>query len=245
MNFWEKYQWTVVGLTGTVVVHVIVILLLSSLTIPETVVVNEVVMDFSQFETEDPEIEDEQITELDENGQPLTNVAADVNASATQYSSRLNEGQLNEEVADMISDLEKQYESEANYSAETQSEIEKRKAEEKAKHNLYDKNADDVDAVQSSKGISASANWSLNDRKNYDLPTPSYVCRIEGEVRINVKVNNQGKVISATIVEGKTNTKNDCLRENALKYARRAHFNDDYDASAAQKGWIHFKYSRQ
>ncbi|MFT7614143.1 MAG: TonB family protein [Parvicellaceae bacterium] len=243
MNFWDKYQWTVVGLVGTVAVHLIVILLLNFSRMPETLVVDEIVMDFTELDfSEDEEVPTDQV---DENGQPLTNVAANVNES-TQTSSRLNEAQLNKEVDDYTAELLKQYESGATMSVDALTAIEKRKIEaQNVKNNLFDKNADDVDAVSGADGISATASYSLRERKDYDLPAPSYVCMAEGEVRVNIKVNNQGKVISATIVESKTTTRNMCLKENALKYARRAQFNDDYNAAAAQKGWIHFKYSKQ
>lgn len=243
MNFWGKYQWTVVGVVGTVAIHVILLIVLNLKSIPETTVVEEITMEFT---TElDFSEDDVQPDAVDENGQPLTNVAANVNES-TQKSSRLNEAQLNKEVNDYTAELLKQYESGATMSADALAEIKKRKEDEKnVKNNLFDENAKDVDAVSGADGISATASYSLRDRKDYDLPAPSYVCRAEGEVRVNIKVNNQGKVISATIVESKTTTRNTCLKENALKYARRAQFNDDYDAAAAQKGWIHFRYSKQ
>jgi len=244
MNFWIKYQWTVVGILGTIVIHLILLLFLNFKTLPEVVVTNEVLMDFSESSGSMPEDRPKEQENIDENGRPLTNVAADVN-SETQHSSYLNRNRLNNEVDEMIQDLENEYKDEATRSAEALEVLEKERKERQTKNNLFDENEKDVEAVQGDRGIRASAKWSLSNRKNYDLPAPSYVCKGEGEVRVSIKVNKQGEVTSANIVETETSTNNECLREKALSYAKQARFNDDYSASSTQKGWIHFSYSKQ
>ena len=44
---------------------------------------------------------------------------------------------------------------------------------------------------------------------------------------IKIKVNQKGNVVTTDIDEQKTNTKNDCLRNEALKYAKRWRFNQN------------------
>ena len=244
MNFWIKYQWTVVGITGTIVIHLILLLFLNFKTLPEVAVTNEVLMDFSESSETIPEEQPKNLEKTDEYGRPITNVAADVN-SETQRSSDMNRNRLNNEVDEMIKDLENEYKNEATRTAEALENLENERKERLTKNNLFDENADDVEAVQGEKGIRASAKWSLSDRKNFDLPAPSYVCRGEGEVHVSIKVNKNGEVTSVNIVEAKTNTNDECLRGKALSYAKRARFNDDYSAASAQKGWIHFSYSKQ
>ena len=243
MNFWNKYQWTVVGIAGTIVIHLILLLFLNFKTLPEVVATNEVLIDFA--EEIKPTTDDlQEVQEAGEDGRPLTNVAADVN-SETQMSSRLDKEKLSGEVDKLVQELESQYRNEATRSQEALEKLEKQREERQNKNSLYDESAEDVEAVHGKKGVRASAEWSLSKRKNFDLPAPSYVCKGQGEVHISIKVNNQGEVTAANIVESQTNTSLACLREQALAYAKRARFNDDYSASNSQKGWIHFTYSKQ
>ena len=243
MNFWNKYQWTVVGIAGTIVIHLILLLFLNFKTLPEVVATNEVLIDFA--EEIKPTTDDlQEVQEAGEDGRPLTNVAADVNTE-TQMSSRIDKEKLSGEVDKLVQELESQYRNEATRSQEALEKLEKQREERQNKNSLYDESAEDVEAVQGKKGVRASAEWSLSKRKNFDLPAPSYVCKGQGEVHISIKVNNQGEVTAANIVESQTNTSLACLREQALAYAKRARFNDDYSVSNSQKGWIHFTYSKQ
>ena len=131
MNFWIKYQWTVVGITGTIVIHLILLLFLNFKTLPEVAVTNEVLMDFSESSETIPEEQPKNLEKTDEYGRPITNVAADVN-SETQRSSDLNRNRLNNEVDEMIKDLENEYKNEATRTAEA---LEKAIVDYKAKFN--------------------------------------------------------------------------------------------------------------
>lgn len=244
MSFWSKYQWTVVGVAGTLVIHLIVMLFLSFKSMPKVVVVNEVMIDFSQETATEIERPEKELVGKTQPSKPLTNVAADVN-SDTKYSKRINKSELSEEVDKMVSDLESQYELEANKTETALDELEKKRQERQAKRILHDRESPDEEAEQGAAELNATAEWFLEERKNYRLPLPSYVCKGEGLVRINVKVNRQGEVISAIIDENRTNTKNECLRKNAIEYTLRAQFNDDFSAVLIQKGWIQFLYARQ
>lgn len=243
MNFWSKYQWVIVGVLGTLVIHLIVMLFISYKSLQRVAVVNTVVIDFS--EEIDPTLEKPKNEPVeDQSGNPLTNVAADVN-SETQYSNKLNKNELAKEVDKMVSDLESQYELEATKTKKALKELDDQRREREEKNMLYDAKSKNVDASVGTDGLNATAEWSLKGRKNYSLPLPSYVCKAMGRVRINIKVNRQGEVISATVDENRTNTDNNCLRENAMVYALRSHFNDDFSAVSNQKGWIEFSYARQ
>ena len=100
MNFWNKYQWTVVGIAGTIVIHLILLLFLNFKTLPEVVATNEVLIDFA--EEIKPTTDDlQEVQEAGEDGRPLTNVAADVN-SETQMSSRIDKEKLSGEVDKLV-----------------------------------------------------------------------------------------------------------------------------------------------
>ncbi len=233
------------GIAGTILIHVVALILLKCSELPESTVVNRVMIDFAEEEIppEEQNQNDQQEQLLDENGQPLENVAANMNAE-TQKSSRLDRGNLDEEVDREIRELEKQWENDANLSDEARRKLEENREKRNQNKELYDENAEDVDAERG-KGGNVAVGWSLEGRKNYDLPKPSYVCKASGEVHVLIKVNQHGEVTWTSIDESQTNTNNECLRDNAIKYAKRARFNDDYSPTATSKGWIHFKYARQ
>ncbi len=88
----------------------------------------------------------------------------------------------------------------------------------------------------------STINYFLKNRYNDKLPNPIYTCISGGLVYINIKVNQQGKVVDASYNRSKSNTSNECLVETALKYARRAKFNSDFKAKEIQKGYITYDF---
>ncbi len=93
--------------------------------------------------------------------------------------------------------------------------------------------------------VFATASYSLKNRYDLDLPVPSYICRKEGVVLLDIKVNQKGDVKSVSINNSGTNTSNECLLNEALNYAKKARFNQDFNASSSQSGTIKFVFSRQ
>lgn len=65
--------------------------------------------------------------------------------------------------------------------------------------------------------------WSLIGRNIKSLPKPSTQFNQEGKVVVNIQVNSEGKVISATIGEG-TNVSDYQTKQVALEAARKAEF---------------------
>lgn len=57
-----------------------------------------------------------------------------------------------------------------------------------------------------------------------DLPNPIYTCDASGMVVINIVVNDLGQVIEADFNASASKTKNNCLINNALQYAKNALF---------------------
>lgn len=68
--------------------------------------------------------------------------------------------------------------------------------------------------------------YALTDRTlRGDLPNPIFTCEEEGKVVVRINVNEEGKVIAATVDPQLSTTTNGCLIDNALAYARQARFN--------------------
>ena len=57
-----------------------------------------------------------------------------------------------------------------------------------------------------------------------NIPNPVFTCEHEGQIVVNIVVNEAGNVTKATINKENTTTTDDCLIENSLQYAQRAKF---------------------
>lgn len=90
----------------------------------------------------------------------------------------------------------------------------------------------------------STINYYLKGRYNDKLPNPIYTCITGGLVYVNIKVNQQGKVVSASYNSSKSTTKNECLKETAIKYALRSKFNSDFKAKEIQKGYITYDFHK-
>lgn len=90
----------------------------------------------------------------------------------------------------------------------------------------------------------SSSRWSLHGRSlRQGIPNPVYTCEGRGKVVVKIEVNKQGKVISSKIDKKKSSTRNECLLENAMKYARKALFSTSY--KSRQPGTITYYFNYQ
>jgi len=87
--------------------------------------------------------------------------------------------------------------------------------------------------------------FSLSGRSYLSLPTPEYKYQVEGTVVVEILVDREGNVISATPgVKGST-TLNENLLQAARNAAMKAKFNRKPDAPATQKGTITYHFLLQ
>lgn len=83
--------------------------------------------------------------------------------------------------------------------------------------------------------------YSLAGRKKTAIPDP-VKCDTRGTVVVAIKVNREGKVVSATVNRLKSTAVDECNTANALSAARKATFNADPDAPEIQEGTITYVY---
>jgi len=117
---------------------------------------------------------------------------------------------------------------------------------EKVKKETVSKSVSDTE--NKSVGISSKKNstvsYRLLNRSALDLPNPVYTCEGFGKILINIEVNETGRVIKATYNQNGSTTKNECLIDNALDYAKSAQFT--YSAQKAkQLGTITYNFPGQ
>ncbi|WP_103069354.1 hypothetical protein [Aquimarina sediminis] len=77
---------------------------------------------------------------------------------------------------------------------------------------------------EESNNRNSSLTYNLKNRKAVDLPNPVYTCNGSGKVVVKIEVNQNGYVINTKIDKKNSTTRNECLFDNALDYARQALF---------------------
>lgn len=106
--------------------------------------------------------------------------------------------------------------------------------------------ADENEGPDSDEEYSGPTNvtYFLENRFKKYLPIPVYTCKGGGLVKVDIVVNQKGKVIS-TSISPESDTRELCLLETALKYAVRTKFNTDYKADPRQDGYIMYQFIPQ
>ncbi len=109
-----------------------------------------------------------------------------------------------------------------------------------------DQEVDENEQSDSDEEYSGPTNvtYFLEHRFKKYLPIPVYTCKGGGLVRVDIIVNQKGRVIS-TSISSESDTMEQCLLETALKYAVRTKFNTDYNADPRQNGYIMYQFIPQ
>ncbi len=87
--------------------------------------------------------------------------------------------------------------------------------------------------------------YDLQGRSHTYLPIPIYKCQGSGKIVLLIKVNQKGIVEDATIIEGESTAKDECLLETATGSALRSRFEPDMNAPGIQKGTLTFIFVAQ
>ncbi|WP_372755959.1 hypothetical protein [Mariniflexile sp.] len=95
---------------------------------------------------------------------------------------------------------------------------------------------------QQTKGVNtkSTVSFSLVNRTKVFIPIPVYLCEVDGKIVINITVNANGSVID-TYVNNSSTSKNECLIQHALEYAKSSHFSAD-PSKKTQLGSITFNF---
>jgi len=132
-----------------------------------------------------------------------------------------------------------------------QAEKDRKEREEKNKAKQKQQNGGNggVSGSSASNTGQASVVWKFSDNrdafegKRERVPVPAYTCgnKSDAVVKVKVKVDASGKVISATIIS--TTLENACIKNNALEYARKSRF--ETSSMPEQDGTITYTYKAQ
>ena len=132
---------------------------------------------------------------------------------------------------------------------QTNKELKEREEKNKAKQKQVNGGNGGVSGSSASNTGQASVVWKFSDNRDaYEgkrerVPVPAYTCgnKSDAVVKVKVKVDGSGKVLSATIIS--TTLENGCIKNNALEYARKSRF--EVSSMPEQEGTITYTYKAQ
>jgi outer membrane biosynthesis protein TonB len=87
--------------------------------------------------------------------------------------------------------------------------------------------------------------YNLAGRSHSYLPVPIYKCEGGGKVTVSIVVNQQGRVIEATVLSTSANVEDDCFTEAARNSAYSSLFNSKSNSQPNQKGTITYEFIPQ
>jgi hypothetical protein len=232
MNWIMKfYRENINGIIFTLIFHIIVFLLLyiSQFKVKNQFSEPEIIIDFSIIEEEPVQQELENNEQSEYPQSRTTNVAS--NRSATKQDQSIDE-QYQKELEDaqrLVKDVSRQLSKEIP----TVNDLRMPDAAEADPMKIKDKMYTGESNIQ----------YFLENRFHTKLPIPVYLAQGGGKVRVNIKVDRAGKVISADpVVEPQ-------LSEQVLSYAKtaalRSTFNPDNNAPQPQSGFIVYHFIPQ
>ncbi len=232
------------GLYITVIFHLTVIIVLLIYQIDSTVRREEsFVLDFSkQEELERKEKEelfrqdiskklDELIAAAQNSGEPIRNIATDASRARLKDDRGTDAEQLYKDAERLANDLKNGRQSAIEEDARDETvELQHQKAPSKEEQKEY-------------SGPSVLS-YTLDGRKASHLPIPAYRCFGAGDVTVIIKVDNNGRVVSAKVMEEISST-DSCLRKFAIRAARLSRFSISQNAPANQTGEIVYRFIAQ
>lgn len=207
------------------------------------------VIDFSAEPEPEPDPltpeEQQEADQINENtsSQNALNVAANANQDKTTYTNSFSKAEIDKQVWE---ELKGNQSSELLKNSNSKFEDEKTKPDTKdINKNLVKEDAEKNDKAAYGNDVVAVASYSVPGRSPLQKFVPSYKCKVQGIVRVSIKVDQKGKIQTPEIDESKTNTQNECLRSEALDYARKWIFDQNFTGPLRVSGWIEFKYIAQ
>jgi hypothetical protein len=87
--------------------------------------------------------------------------------------------------------------------------------------------------------------YDLQGRNHTYLPIPIYKCQGSGKVVLLIEVNQKGYVENASIIEGQSTASDECLIETAVGTALRSRFESNLNAPKIQKGTLTYIFVAQ
>ncbi|MGY5849089.1 hypothetical protein [Salegentibacter sp. F14] len=217
MDFFDRHKALII----TILFCSVVVLGLYNFTLSEKQKrISEMIVDLEDFEAERKEIPKpaEKKTESPKTTEMTTHRAFDENQEAREK----NFEREIEEIFEKNSAKSEEISEDDNESNE--GEYNFPKASEKNQEASHGNETSRKISRKSGSLRSSSISFSLKGRNAVSIPNPVYTCDRAGKVVINIRVDASGRVLETSLNKASSSTTNQCLIDNALRYAADALF---------------------
>jgi len=245
----KDYQGKLVGILGTVIIHLVAAIIFMSFRIHTLKKIREeFTVEFEAVQASD----EEQLIEL-----PVSSLESILQGNEELLNIARNLANRPEEQidpADYIDMVKEELIESGKLGPDNYIDEQKRMQEMEGEEQLaYENNNQEEDSLKKKDSNEMAANYQGPTRIYYDLagrnhlylPIPIYKCRGSGKVVLKIEVNQKGLVEDAGIMEALSTTNDPCLIETALSTARISKFNPDISAPRIQTGTLTYHFVAQ
>lgn len=239
------YKQNIYGIMGTLLFHIFVVLafLLADVDMKGSPKEDELLIEFPDIVPEEKVVEEQQQKAPDDNRVDNSERAFQTNAASNKMATKNTTKSADEFFDD---DYQKEIEAARKLTADVSNQLSKKIVDindiKMPVENTDGMNPDSIKNVV----YAGESNivYYLENRYHRSLPIPVYLSQGGGKVIVDITVNQQGKVVSASPRKNKR-----ISDEQVFLYAKaaalRTVFNTDYKAPSLQKGTIHYSFVAQ
>jgi hypothetical protein len=247
----KKYEGRLVGILGTVILHLIAGIIFMSFQIRSIQIDNsdEFVVEFMPVEEKDIK---ERLIEL-----PVTTIEKILQGDQEMLNIARNLSNQNEQKIDPADYIDKVKEElirsgklGADNYIDEQKKLKKKGDEslaldsDSAKTSMKDKPDESQKMASNYKGPTRIY-YDLKGRTHIYLPIPIYLCQGSGKISLSIEVTQNGEVEKAQVIASESTTSDPCLIETAVKTALISRFNPDVNSPKIQRGTISYEFVAQ
>jgi len=248
----RKYEGKLVGILGTVIVHLVAAIIFMSFQLRtlNRDISKEFTVEFVQIE--EPETEQKLIQLPTSNIERILQGDEELLNIARNLASKPEEKVDASDYIDMVKD---ELIKDGKLGADNYIDEQKRLNEMNGDENLAmeDKTETTEKENEPSESQKMAANYQGPTRIYYDLdgrthtylPIPVYKCQGSGTVVLLIQVNQKGYVEEAKVIEKESTITDICLIETAVNTALISRFNADINASKLQQGTLAYQFVAQ
>jgi hypothetical protein len=246
----KKYEGKIVGILGTVIVHLVAGIIFMSFQIKSLRTEEKEMLTIEFAEVEKP-VESARLIEL-----PASNIERILQGDEEMLNIARNLANRPEETVDpskYIDMVKDELIRDGKLGIDNYIDEQKKLGEMDGDENLAIEENTDKTTEEPSESEKMAANYQGPTRIYYDLkerthtylPIPIYKCQSSGKVVLAIQVSQKGIVEEARIIEGESTTADICLIETAVNTALISRFNADINSPKLQVGTLTYHFVAQ
>ena len=248
----RKYEGRLVGILGTVIIHLIAGIIFMSFQIKS--LKRDLSDEFQvEFAPVDESEKKEELIEL-----PVTTIEKNLKGDdemlniARNLANKTDQKINPSDYIDMVKEeLIKSGKLGSDNYIDEQKRLDEMKTDEKLAFQNDTVVMNDIDKPKESQEMAANYKgptriyYDLSGRIHTYLPIPIYKCQGSGKVVLSIDVNQKGVVEKAVIIANESTTSDRCLVETAVTTALTSRFNSDINAPKIQTGTLSYHFVAQ